>query len=536
MVDNNTETQKKGKKTKLIIAILLGGMLLGAICMLVLSRIMAHTATNEYCMSCHVHPHAEDSWKLSTHVNNPSGVTVNCVDCHLPPKHTFAYYKEKTRTGLYDLWAYYTKDSTEFDWARKSELDHAVTIVFNESCKECHRNLFPPGLSDDGITAHLYYDENEEKLDLQCISCHLHVGHYDPNAKHERMTGIPGQASATDTERFTEAAAVTEFANYTEQIPGTAVSFNMVAIPGGTFNMGSPDNEPFRNDNEGPVRKVTISPFFMAELEATWDQYWSFYAETMSEGRTPPATIYDINGKAQQSIMRQFTGENIASDIDGVSGPTPPFGFPDQGWGGVDRPVITITYYAAETFCLWLTKKTGKLYRLPTEAEWEYAARGGTETPYFFEGSPKKFSDQGFLRKFIKADTTGINSFVIYEKNSNNKTVEPIHVGHNPFGLKNMSGNVLEYCSDWYAPDAYAMTPSEVTDPKGPESGTEHVVRGGNYASPAENVRSAIRGATQHDLWLKTDPQMPKSIWWYSDIKSIGFRVVCEPETAIKNN
>ena len=535
MVYYSTGTRQK-KKTKLVIAILLGGMLLGAIGMIIISRIMVHTATNEYCMSCHVHPHAEDSWRLSAHVNNRSGVTVNCVDCHLPPKNTFAYYKEKTRTGLYDLWAYYTKDIASIDWERKSQLDHAVKIVFNESCKECHRNLFPPGLNDDGITAHLYYEENEKRLDLQCISCHLHVGHYDPNAKHERMTGIPGQELAANLQKFNEPATVTEFVNYTEQIPGTAVAFNMVAIPGGTYNMGSPGNEPFRNDDEGPVRKVTISPFFMGELEVTWEMYWSFYAQTMSEGRIPPSAIYEANSKVMQSVMQQLNEAGIASGIDGVSGPTPPFGFPDQGWGGVDRPAITMTHYAAEMFCLWLTQKTGKLYRLPTEAEWEYAARGGTSTPYFFEGSPKKFSDLGFIRKFIKADTAVINSFVIYEKNSGNKTQEPANVGHNPFGLKNMLGNTFEYCSDWYAPDAYAATPSEVTDPKGPDSGVERVVRGGSFQSPAENVRSAMRGATQHEMWMKNDPQMPKSIWWYSDMKGIGFRVVCEPGTAIKNN
>ena len=72
----------------------------------------------------------------------------------------------------------------------------------------------------------------------------------------------------------------------------------MIAIPGGTFNMGSPDNEPFHEPNEAPVHEVTVSSFFMAEAETTWDQYWAFYAETMSEGRTPPEEVYENNLKA----------------------------------------------------------------------------------------------------------------------------------------------------------------------------------------------------------------------------------------------
>jgi formylglycine-generating enzyme required for sulfatase activity len=96
-----------------------------------------------------------------------------------------------------------------------------------------------------------------------------------------------------------------------------------------------------------------------------------------------------------------------------------------------------------------------------------------------------------------------------------------------------MQGNVLEYCSDFYAEDAYFKTGITITNPKGPASGEEHVVRGGNYSFDAKDLRSAARGYTQTKEWLKTDPQQPKSIWWYSDIKGIGFRVVCEPDSAV---
>ena len=225
--------------------------------------------------------------------------------------------------------------------------------------------------------------------------------------------------------------------------------------------MGSEEKEAFHKADESPVHNVTVSPFFMAEVEVTWDQYWAFYGNTMSEGRTPPETVY---------------ANNSNPNVDAISGPTPPFGFPDQGWGGGDRPAITMTHYAAETFCQWLSKKTGKTYRLPTEAEWEYAARGGTETPYFFTGNPKDFSDQGFWRKFFDAKTDSIGSYVIYSKNSKNKTQEPDLVKANPFGLKNMLGNVMEYCADKYDPEAYAKSGSSATDPLVTE-GTEWVVR-----------------------------------------------------------
>jgi formylglycine-generating enzyme required for sulfatase activity len=242
----------------------------------------------------------------------------------------------------------------------------------------------------------------------------------------------------------------------------------------------------------------------MAETEVTWETYWAFLAETMSEGRIPPEEIF---------------ARNSNPEVDAISGPTPPFGNPEQGWGGGQRPAITMTHYSAEIFCRWLSKKTGKTYRLPTEAEWEYAVRGGTDTPYFFEGSPKDYSDEGLWNKIFGADTTVINTYTIYAANSAGRTGEPTKVSPNPFGLRNMTGNVWEYTSDLYAGEG--------------GSSPEHVIRGGAYSDDASGVRSAVRAATEHDLWLRTDPQQPKSIWWYSDMKAIGFRVVMEPPPGI---
>jgi len=334
------------------------------------------------------------------------------------------------------------------------------------------------------------------------------VGHYDPNAKHASNSDF-GKGSGVNKIMYTEATKVDKFANFTEKIPGSTISFNMVAIPGGKFRMGSPDAEPYRRPDEGPVKEVEISPFYMAEVEVTWNEFLVFYSQTGGEGRTTDVKSHPA-----------------AKDVDAISGPTPPYGQPDQNWGKGKRPVISASYNAALTYCKWLSIVTGKTYRLPTEAEWEYAARAGKETPYFFAGNPKSFVKSKFLSS--RKDTTMINRYVVYKENSQAKTQEPSFVLPNPFGLKNMLGNVAEFCSDWYSPDAYSKLQAGALDPKGPSAGTEHVVRGGSYKSQADQVRSAAREATQTQSWLRTDPQSPKSIWWYSDCFYVGFRVVCE--------
>ncbi len=486
----------------------------GALLVILSSKVISYTSTDEFCMSCHVHPHAEEAWRLSSHYDNKSGVVVHCVQCHLPPPGTLNYLTAKAVTGARDVYAMIFKDTDKINWDAKRQLSAAVKHTYQESCMHCHQELFPKGLSEEGEKAHLHYELNAERLDLNCLNCHLDAGHYNPNFVHTWMTELP---AAEDRELYTEPATVTRFENFTEQVPGTSVSFNMIAIDGGTFLMGSPENEPLRNDDEGPVRQVTLSPFFMGEVEVTWNEFWAFYRETMSEGRIDPLAVKQHN----------------ASMPDAISGPTPPFGIPDQGWGSGDRPAITMTHYAAQIYCQWLSQKTGKTYRLPTEAEWEYAARAGTQTPYFFEGNPRRFSPGGLRNRLFGPDTTLINTYVVYNQNSGGRTQEPDFVKANPWGLKNMSGNVLEYVSDWYAPDAYAQTPLEVTNPTGPATGTERVVRGGNFLSEAGELRSAARGHTHTEEWFRTDPQQPRSLWWYSDIQGIGFRVVCEPDSAL---
>lgn len=468
-------------------------------------KTIEYTSTNEFCASCHVHPHADATWKLSVHHNTPSGVSVKCVDCHLPPEDQNVYFLyRKAYHGFHDFYMYLTTDPEEIDWEAKRTVEASKRFVYEDGCKKCHTNLFPSTLNTLGSESHLKYLRDPEST--SCVKCHHEMGHY--RGEKGLTSGL--EAVTESKEIFTEPATVLSFSDFEEKIPGTAVSFKMVAVPGGKFNMGSPSGEPYRRIDEGPVREVEVDSFWMAEIEVTWDEYLAFFNATGSQGRKEAETP-------------------VNEEVDGISGATPPWGAPDQGWGMGKRPAITMSFHAAETYCRWISQVTGKKYRLPTEAEWEYAARGGTAGAYFFEGTPKDFESDGLLRKILGADTTVINSYVIYQENSPYRTQLPELVKPNPFGLKNMLGNVAEFCLDFYDPQVYAKYPQGVIrNPRGPRSGEEHVVRGGAYINTAKDLRVARRDFTRTTDWLVTDPQIPKSIWWYSDCKHVGFRVICE--------
>lgn len=482
------------------------------------ARVNQYTSSDAYCMSCHRHTEADSLWKLSPHYDNPSGVRVSCVECHLPPQ-GMGKLRAKARMGAKDLWAHWTKDSAEINWAEKRKPEAARELVFQESCWDCHQTVFPKDLSQEGEEAHLYYRMKEEEglEGLHCINCHLNTGHYMEGWTHGANTGF-GQVSSAAAEIFTAPARVDSFATFVETIPGSSVSMTMCAIPGGRFTMGSPQGEGLRQAHEGPAVEVELSPFFMAEVETTWDAYQAFYAQTAAEGRST-----DTEG------LRTQAASGTPLTLDAISGATPPYGQPDQGWGMGQRPAISISYHAAETFCQWLSVVTGKTYRLPTEAEWEYACRAGSQDPYFFAADPKQLQAKG--RRQREALEL-CNTYVISAANSRASTHEPEAVEANAWGLKNMLGNVAEFCSDWYSPTTYqdyadlGMEP--LLNPTGPESGREHVIRGGTFMDAPATLRSAFRDSTQTAHWLRTDPQMPKSIWWYSDCFHVGFRVVCE--------
>jgi formylglycine-generating enzyme required for sulfatase activity/nitrate/TMAO reductase-like tetraheme cytochrome c subunit len=510
-------SEMKGRRRKSWALITLGAAIL-YILFIAMKVGIEQTSSDEFCMSCHVHTHADNAWKLSTHFDNSSGVIVHCIDCHLPPKtdiHRHIWWK--AYFGAKDVFKFYFTDTDKINWEAKGDPEVATHFTFMETCTGCHSNLFPSTLSEEGGDAHLHYQQNIETI--TCLNCHITVGHYDENNIHAHNVDF-GVEATVDKEVYLEPAVVEAFDDYTEFIPGSTVSFDMVAVPGGTFTMGSPEKEKYRDEDEGPQVSVEVSDFWMGKAEVSWDEFLAFYAQTATVGREVAAA------------------EKDAADVDAISGPTAPWGAPDQGWGKGQRPAITMSFHAAEVYCQWLTQVTGKKYRLPTEAEWEYAVRGGTTTPYFFEGTPGNYTSQGWKNKLFGPDTETITQYAVYVENSGSKTVEPSDVEPNPFGLLNLSGNVWEFVSDFYAPDMYGEYAGQgsVRDPKGPAAGEEHVIRGGAYDSDAIELRSANRDYTRTEQWLVTDPQIPKSIWWYSDSKNVGFRVVCEPQQLVTKN
>jgi formylglycine-generating enzyme required for sulfatase activity len=150
--------------------------------------------------------------------------------------------------------------------------------------------------------------------------------------------------------------------------PRLPKAYALVPIKGGEFLMGSPESESGRKDDEGPQAKVKVDPFWMGSHEVSWDIYMPFMIT--SESR------YKDGAKKQP--------KPTDTEVDAVSSPTTPYTDMTFGLGQDGYPAISMTEHAASKFCQWLSAQTGHFYRLPTEAEWEYAARAGTTTAYFF--------------------------------------------------------------------------------------------------------------------------------------------------------
>ncbi|MCC6123984.1 MAG: formylglycine-generating enzyme family protein [Pirellulales bacterium] len=300
-----------------------------------------------------------------------------------------------------------------------------------------------------------------------------------------------------------EAADQSGMKPYTEKIPGTEVSMDFVPIPGGTFKMGSPASEAGHRDDEGPQNEVKISPFWMGKCEVTWQQYelWGLKLD-----------------RKRRAALKDASATQWDKTADALANPTAPYSDMSFGMGKEGYPAICMTQFAAKMYCKWLSAKTGHYYRLPTEAEWEYACRAGKDTAYSFGDEPEKLKNYGWYGDSEDGSETG---------NSNEKYHKVGLKKPNPWGLYDMHGNVAEWCLDQYAPDTYKNRAGALLDnPLVPSAKPyPHVVRGGSWIDPPESSRSAARCQSTRD-WKMQDPQIPQSIWYHTDANFVGFRVV----------
>ncbi len=258
---------------------------------------------------------------------------------------------------------------------------------------------------------------------------------------------------------------------YKVTIPNTTVSYDMLAIPAGSFIMGSPEKK-----DEQPPHKVTVPAFWMQAHEVTWDEYRLF-------------------------MFANQAGEVAHKDelVDAVSRPTHPYVEMSFGMGINGFPAISMTQHAANKYAEWLSAKTGEFYRLPTEAEWEYACRAGSSTT----SSP--LSDYAWF----SADSGGK-----YQKVGTKKP--------NAWGLFDMLGNVMEWTLDQEEP----YKAGDQIDPwVKPTQPYPIAVRGGSWNDPAPAVTCTARMGSDAS-WKQQDPQLPKSIWYETDAQWLGFRLV----------
>ena len=254
----------------------------------------------------------------------------------------------------------------------------------------------------------------------------------------------------------------------------------MVPIPGGSFLMGSPATEKGRHADEGPPVLVTLDSFWMEEHEVTYEEYILFQDETLDKGPVP----------------------------DGITRPSPPYIDFTLGMGKTGGfPANSMSQYAAIMYCKWLYKKTGVFYRLPTEAEWEYACRAGAATAYPFGDGQ-------------------LSTYAWWKGNSQEKYHAVKQLAPNAWGLYDMLGNVAEWTLDQYEEDYYSRIGSHPVNPiRIPVTKYPVTLKGGSYRDEAPALRCAVRMPSERK-WNARDPQIPKSQWWNTDAPFIGFRIV----------
>jgi formylglycine-generating enzyme len=275
---------------------------------------------------------------------------------------------------------------------------------------------------------------------------------------------------------------------------GGGVKMEMTLIPAGEFKMGSgesaEDTAAFSNKTYGgvmtadyfkgehPQHRVRITkPFYLGTYHVTRGQFRQFVADAgyktdAEKGKEPGAYSWDPDTKAF-GFNAKYSWRNA--------------GFEQTD----EHPVVNVSWNDAEEFCKWLSKKEGKTYRLPTEAEWEYACRAGTTTRYYSGDDPETLAEVGNV-----ADATAKAKFPDWRWTikASDGYVFTAPVGKfkpNAFGLYDMHGNAWQWCADRYGAEYYAKSP--IDDPTGPDSGDDRVLRGGSWNNGPYVTRSAGR-------------------------------------------
>jgi len=292
---------------------------------------------------------------------------------------------------------------------------------------------------------------------------------------------------------FSAGSVQGDFSEYEEEISTSDLTFGMVPVSGGEFTMGSDVNDPNRAENEWPAHVVEVSDFWIGKHEFTWDLY----------------ELWMLNIDRDNRAYKKLEKTKSDSLSDAVTKPTAPYTDMTFGMGKSGFPAICMTQLSAKMYCMWLSARTGKFYRLPTEAEWEYACKAGTKTAYSFGDNSDNLADHSWHLN---------NSFFQYQPVGQKPA--------NPFGLHDMHGNVWEWTLDQFSPPP-AQSPSQkrVNPMVVPTSLYPRVVKGGSWDDGPKNHRSAARMASE-ESWKQQDPQIPKSVWYHTDALFVGFRVV----------
>ncbi|MFI4874422.1 MAG: SUMF1/EgtB/PvdO family nonheme iron enzyme [Blastopirellula sp. JB062] len=425
--------------------------------------------------------------------------------------------------------------------ADKIDFVKEIAPILETNCVSCHSGESPEGdfnLTTQALAAETSYDqaiipENPEESSVYALTVlsrtderlmpPLHSGGPLPKASAELIRkwiaeGAPWPAevtlkarpkppgthkSADDFELVKKIHAKivaqakkeqSKLQDYAQVIPLTQVEFRMVAAPGGEFLMGSPETEADRRPDEGPPTQVKVDPFWIGKYEVTWDEYEPFMITQIDRHKDGARIDYD----AQKHTI-----------VDAVSQPTPPYTEMSFGMGQRGYPAISMTQHAANKYCQWLSAQTGHFYRLPTEAEWEYACRAGTTTAYSFGDDPDKLTQYGW-----------------FYDNANEKYQKVGLKKPNPWGLHDMHGNVMEWTADQYVPDYFEKIKQSPNNPYlKPETLYPRSARGGGWDDDPDRLRSAARRGSDAS-WKIQDPQLPKSVWYHTNATQLGFRIV----------